>query len=214
MKQNKVTVKNYRQQKFAIIVGGQGHGKSTFVKENIEALAKTGKPVLLMLPNDSEELFDEYEELDSLDDIHEFKTGILKYFTDDPSDFLKLIYDRKTGKGFWGGTIVIDDGRVFLTSRNEAFRRFIMRRRQGNQDVFFVCHGLSEVPPSSSTFVTDIVLFGMGDEFDRWTIDHKEKFRSIVNRINKICIEDPYYYEHYLIRDGNIFDPVAMKQVA
>lgn len=203
-----------RSQKFIIVCGGQGHGKSTYANNLIKAYHKSGKPCLNVLPDDSEDLFCEYDEIEDIEYLHTIKSGVYNILTDDPKDFLKIKYDKKTGRGFYGGLITIDDGRVFLTSRDEPFRKFIMRRRQGNNDVMFICHGLSEVPPNSSTFATDIVLFGIGDEFDRWTIDHKEKFRPIVKRINQLAIQNPYYYEHYKLRDGNIFDPVTNKQIA
>lgn len=201
-----------RRQKFTIICGSQGTGKSTFTHNILKPYSKH-KPWLNVLPDDCEEIFDEYPECD-IDELHTIKSGVYNLFVDEPDDFYKIKYDRKTNTGFKNGMVNIDDGRTFLSSRDKAFRKFISRRRQGNVDVNFNCHGLSEVPPSSSTFLTDIVLFGTGDEYERWTIDHKEKYRAIVDRINKISsTTNPYYYEHYKVKMGYLFNPKTGKLI-
>lgn len=202
-----------RRQNFTVIAGAQGSGKTHFALKIIEAYSEI-KPCLNILPDDCEEAFEDYEEVE-LTQLHTLKEGIFNLFTDSADDFYQIKYDKETGLGFKDGLITIDDGRTFLSSRDNAFRKFISRRRQANIDVNFICHGLSEVPPSSSTYLTDIVIFGTGDEFDRWTIDHASKYRPIVERINKIsATKNPYYYEHYKVNRGLIFHPVTGQLIA
>lgn len=205
---------NKRKQIFTLIVGGQDSGKSTF-SHNIIVPYSLRKPVLNVLPDDNEELFERYPEVE-LEELHLLTDpGIFNVFVESPKDYALIKWDKKNRTGFRHGMVNIDDGRSILGSRDDQFRKFQGRRRQANIDILFNIHGLSETPPSSSTWLTDIVLFGTSDEYDRWTIDHAQKFRPIVDRINKIsATKNPYYYEHYKMKRGFLFHPVTGKLIA
>ncbi len=198
---------NGRRQHYTLIVGEQGCGKSTFVDEINKVYTKSLKPIINIIPDDGEEIFEQYDTVD-VEEAKYIKTGIYNVIVSDDKDFIHLME-------FENGLANVDDARAYLKSRSENFRRWSMRRRQANRDVNFICHGLSEVPPSNSTFVTDIVLFSVADESDRWTIDHKDKFIPLVKNINEIALtQDPHYYEHYELKSGRIIDPLTKQIIA
>ncbi len=196
-----------RRQFFTIISGGQGCGKTTFAFKIIDNIKNQNKPVLCILPDDEEKLFWDIEEIEydsenpknTARELINFKTGIKKIYCDNVKLF-DLIRNY-----FKNGLIVIDDARVYLTSRDEPFRAMIMRRRQKNCDVLFICHGLSEIPPSCNSFVTDVILFETTDDFKKWNIANKEKYREVVARINNIAqTKNKYYSERIKLRDLKI----------
>lgn len=107
-------------------------------------------------------------------------------------------------KNFKGGLIVSDDARTYLTSRDEPYRRMVMRRRQMNSDVFFICHGFSEFPPSCNFSLTDVILFETIDERDKWNIANPKFFYPYADRVNAIAKTNPYYYEHIVLRETKL----------
>ncbi len=196
-----------RRQFFTIIAGGQGCGKTTFGFRIIDTFQKSDKPVLCILPDDEEKLFWNIDEIhydsenpnNTARELINFKTGIKKIYCDN----VKLFDIVRTY--FKNGLIVVDDARVYLTSRDEPFRAMIMRRRQKNCDVLFICHGLSEIPPSCNSFVTDVILFETTDDFKRWNISNKEMYKPIVARINHIAqTKNKYHSERIKLRDLKI----------
>lgn len=193
-----------RRQIFSIIAGGQGCGKSTFAKKLIAVCLKQNKPVLCVLPDDEEPIFWEIEEIEYKNDLqlskelYNFKSGIKKVICDNEKMF-NIIRPY-----FRNGLLVVDDARVYLSSRPEPFRKMAMRRRQSNKDILFICHGLSEIPPSCNTFITDIVLYETSDDYDRWNVTNPEKFIPIVSRINQIAKTNPHYSERIIIKNIKI----------
>ena len=190
-----------RRQLSIVVAGTNGTGKSTFAMNMVKKL-ETVKPVLFVLPDDEEKLFWDIDEIDEDNVARElihFKKGFKKLYADDCKIFDVI------RQCFKNGVIVIDDARVYLTSRDEPLRKLYMRRRQINCDIIFICHGLSEVPPSCSSFITDVVLFETIDEVDRWTIDNKNQYIGIRNRVNKIAREqNRYYNERLQLRNINL----------
>lgn len=194
-----------RRQFFTVIVGAPGCGKSTYACKVIDVFSKQNKPILCILPDDEEKLFWEFDEIPTEDEnsfahsLRQLRTGIKKFFCEDIKQF------QTVRKNFGNGLIVIDDARVYLTSRDEPFRRLIMRRRQKNCDVMFICHGLSEIPPSCNSFITDVILFETGDDEKKWNIANKEMYIPIVARINNIArTKNKYYCERIKLRDLKI----------
>lgn len=196
-----------RRQFFTLIAGAQGCGKSTYAWKIIEAFLKQKKPVLCILPDDEEKLFWNVEEIEHDEDrpnktaieLRNLKSGIKKIYCANVKLF-DLIREH-----FKNGLIVIDDARVYLTSRDEPFRAMIMRRRQKNCDIIFICHGLSEIPPSCNSFLTDVILFEITDDFKRWNISNKEMYKPVVDRINHIArTSNKYYSERIKLRDLKI----------
>lgn len=192
-----------RSQFFTLLVGAQKCGKSTKAKKIADAINSKGKPVLCILPDDDEKIFWDIEEIDYEDDknklareLYYFRSGIKKIICEDE----KIFYEIR--KYFRNGLILIDDARLYLSSRPEEFRRMIMRRRQSNNDVLFMCHGLSEIPPSVETFINDIILFRTTDsDVSRWNVGKPERFIPIVNRINQIALtKDKYYSERIIVK--------------
>lgn len=196
-----------RRQFFTLIVGAQGCGKTTYAFKIIKKFQEQGKPILCIIPDDEEKLFWDVDEIecdwDNLNqlkrDLHNFRTGIKKIYCDNVKLFDLIRHFFKNG------LIVIDDARVYLTSRDEPFRAMIMRRRQKNCDVLFICHGLSEIPPSCNSFITDVILFETTDEFKKWNIANKERYKGIVENINHIArTTNKYHSVRIKLRDLKI----------
>lgn len=196
-----------RRQFFTVIAGGQACGKTTFAFKMIDNFLKFKKPVLCIIPDDEEKLFWQIDEIEYNEDnagytareLHNFKTGIKKIYCDNVKLF-DVIRNH-----FRNGLIVIDDARVYLTSRDEPFRAMIMRRRQKNNDIIFICHGLSEIPPSCNSFLTDLILFNTTDDFKKWNIADKEKYKPIVANINNIArTKNQYYSERIKLKELKI----------
>lgn len=127
--------------------------------------------------------------------------GVRKIFIEDPEHF-EIVREN-----FRNGTLIVDDARTIFGSRDKSLRRLCMRRRQKNCDIFFIIQGLSEVPPSISTYLTDVILFLTLDEKDRWTIDNPDKYVEVVERVNKIANStNPYHKERIMLRDIQLPD--------
>lgn len=196
-----------RRQFFTVIAGGQGCGKTTFAFKMINSFLKFKKPVLCVIPDDEEKLFWDIDEIINTGDndnylaheLRNFKEGIKKIYCSDVKLF-DIIRNN-----FRNGLIVIDDARVYLKSRDEPFRAMIMRRRQKNNDIIFICHGLSEIPPSCNSFLTDLILFNTTDDFKKWNISEKEKYKNIVATINNIArTKNPYHCERIKLKELKI----------
>lgn len=194
-----------RRQIFCVIVGAQGCGKTSEAFKLIKVFEKQGKPILCVIPDDEEKQFWQIEEIETDDEsalIHElrnFKSGIRKIYCEDVKlfDIIRAY--------FRNGLIVIDDARVYLGSRDKPFRSLIMRRRQKNCDIIFICHGLSEIPPSCNSFITDIILFEIGDDYETWNVANKKMYVPIVARINSIArTKNKYYSERISLRSIKI----------
>lgn len=200
--------------KFVLIVGGQNVGKSTFIDEIITNI-KTFRPVLNILADDEEEIFWKYKEIKK-EHVHKHLKGVRNVFIDDAIELDEIRYNRETGKGFRNGAVNFDDASAYLGSRNKAFRRFVGRRRQGNNDFTLTAHAFDEVPPSISKYFTDLILFSSNDDHTRWTIDNPKKYLPFVQRVNEIAlaIKNPHYREHYKMANGSIFDPQTGKKLA
>lgn len=191
-----------RRQLFALIIGCPGCGKTTYAFLIANSILNQGKPVLWVIPDDEEKAFWDIEELCDTEDLEElayqlrhFTSGMKKIFCEDIKIFDVI------RSNFKNGLVGMDDARVYLKSRDEPFRKMIMRRRQMNCDMLFICHGLSEVPPSTNSFITDVILYQILDDIDSWTISNKKLYIPYVNRINQKAKTNPYYSERIKLRD-------------
>lgn len=207
---------NGRSQKFILVVGGQETGKSTWCNQRmINYVKNTGKPGLNILPDDQEEIFENYGEV-QIEKLNRLKkgSGIHNVFVNDPNDFSLIRWNKEDKTGFRDGMAFIDDPKSYLGSRDKEFRAFIGRRRQPNLDLMIALHALDEVPPSSSKYYTDLILFESNDDVSRWTIDNPKKFLPLVQHVNAISLKQKYYCEHYRMRNGSIFDPITGNKIA
>ena len=148
MNQNDIT----RQEKFILITGTTGTGKTTFCLDLINEKLKTNQNrVLLINPNDEKLANYPNINLDSKE-ISKFK-GIRKAYILDKKDWKNL-------KNFQNGMLVLDDCRRYIPDNLPIeLRDIFINNRHYHIDIITVGHGFTEVPPKFYTFAKQLVLF-------------------------------------------------------
>lgn len=190
-----------RAAKCTLVLGFNGTGKTTFIRETLEALLErsraTGRrlKVLIVTPDDTE--WQDYPEntLESPDDyIYE---GIQRHvWTEDLGEAKHYSLTRISM--FNSGIIVFDDCKVYFGDilPQEIINLFV-RRRQRSLDVFFVGHGFTTIPPRAFTYYSDAFLFRTVDNIDRRKncITNFDYFKRCQAEVNERAKRDPYYHK-------------------
>ena len=179
-----------RTAKLTIILGTNGTGKTTLVKQILEA---SRQKTLIITPDDIE--------WSDCDDVE----------LSQPSNFVfdgtrRHIFNPDKVNGtlsrleyFKRGALVFDDCRAYLTAQtDDKIRQLIIRRRQRMVDVFVVGHGFNEVPPVFFTFATDIILFRTTDNINRRKTYLKDfdTMERAQRRVNEKAKKETHYCEH------------------
>lgn len=178
---------------WAVILGANGTGKTTYVKQIV---ASTRQRVLIITPDDVE--YNETDEYGNpLYPLNPLRTkedfvfdGVCRHIWD-PDWTPKVIHNFKKG------LIIFDDCRTYLPARTDQFIHSLMiRRRQQELDVMVIGHGFSEVPPKFFTFATHYILFRTEDNINirREVIRCFEKMRHLQWFVNRKAKEDPHYH--------------------
>ena len=167
-----------RQGLFFIIVGTNGTGKTTLLRNLLEGLNR--KKTLIVEPDGYE--WRDVKEID-YSEIPTMSDKSAKGLAPDEQQIEELIY-------FQNGNLVLDDCRYYAGKRlQNAIRKVLIRRRQNSVDIFAVAHGTSEIPPDFYTFATHLILFKTNDSLQRLrgTMDRDriEKIGYIRNEINQ-----------------------------
>lgn len=188
-----------RNQIFSIYVGKQKSGKSHLARKAAEKFIAAGKKVLVIDNGSGEPIWEDlpYIEKSELRTFTGFKQ--ILYNHTDKNFFLSFIGN------FWGGLIIFDDGKFFMSnSKNESMMKFISTRRQHNADIFFLCHGITEIAPAFWTFANHLVLFPTRDNLDRRRnvipeFELWEQRQAAVNKMNESKNPDAGQYYKPLI---------------
>lgn len=185
-----------RQTKRIVIIGTNGTGKTTLVRQIVHNAAQK---TLIITPHDNEwnETDPNGEPLYPLNELRHASdynfTGIMKHIYD-PDRTLKLI------KGFTRGLIVFDDCRVYLDARTDKeVHRILISSRQNMIDEIFVAHGFTEVPPKVFTFATEYFLFRTEDNISRrkFYVKNYPLIEKMQNKVNQASVYNPHHYEHF-----------------
>lgn len=147
-----------RQPEFILIIGAPETGKTTFSYKIITQLKR--KTLFVLVRNSKGLPLIRKEQINQLPN----RKGLyyIEYDSTD-NDFWPYIE-----KHFVNGSIVLDDASYFLADmRAFEFKRMVMRNRHSNNDVVWLSHGLSEVPPNFFTYVSKVILFNTTDSFER-----------------------------------------------
>lgn len=184
---------NERETTCILIAGAQGCGKTTYALEMFNSYPKQG---IIIDTGAGEEAFDVFPEV-TIQQLKDNREKV-KILYDESKDFFPIM-----SRNFANGIILFDDGMYFMADRkNENFRKLLMTRRQRNIDIVFICHGITEVPPSFWTFCTHLVLFKTIDNIKRAEknapqYDRIEKATIYVNEMSK---KNPYHKEILKLR--------------
>lgn len=149
-----------RKQINAAVIGTNGTGKTSYLIEIIRAYLRINKRVLVCVSDDAEEKLEDIPLIHTLEEIRNFK-GVAKIIVEDVAFFDELReYFLNEVKEKIDGALILDDGRLFLSSRDESVLRLMRKRRQLNADVYSVFHAFDgETPPSYWGFVTRVIIF-------------------------------------------------------
>lgn len=197
-----------RAAKCTLVLGFNGTGKTTFLRETLEELLQrsrsTGRrlKVLIVTPDDTE--WQDYPEnlLETPDDyVYE---GIQRHVWMDEYNGEKKYSLNRISK-FNSGIIVFDDCKVYFGDilPQEIINLFV-RRRQRSLDVFFVGHGFTTIPPRAFTYYSDAFLFRTVDNIDRRKdcINNFDYFKRCQIEVNEKAKRNPYY--HMRIRNVDV----------
>lgn len=185
---------NYkRKTELNIVVGINGTGKTTFIKDKILNINNKN---LVVTPDGAE--WKHLPLIKSGDEIRNLKTNARIIYED--TNTLELIKCN-----YSGGTLILDDAMAYLNEQTPSIMQYIyIRRRQFGIDLYIVAHGLRQLPPKVFTFASWLFLFNSVENF---TSRKKEILPELFNkittaqeRINKqVVTGNPYYYEIILM---------------
>ena len=156
---------NRRAAKCTIVLGFNGTGKTTYLRNTLESLHKYANnngerlKILIITPDDAEWIDYAENKLQTPDDF--IFDGIQRHIFDEQHT-LNII------EHFKNGIIVFDDCRCYFKDNIDTrVVDLLIRRRQRAVDVFVVGHGFTTVPPKFFTYYSDAVLFRTVDNIDR-----------------------------------------------
>ncbi len=181
---------NERRAKLAIILGTNGTGKTTLLRNIVQA---ANQRTLIITAQDAEWLDLPDNPLLTPDDFA--FSGIQRHIFDPNKKHGTLSRIHLFRKGI----VVFDDCRLYLRSNtDDAIRALLIARRQREVDIFAVGHGFTEVPPVFFTFASDLFLFRTTDEIRRRKdcLQNYDQMLALQKEINKQALSKPHTYQH------------------
>ena len=181
-----------RKTQLNLVVGINGTGKTTFLREKIVQNRKA----LILTPDAME-----WRHLPEVRTPAEVRmmAGPSRIIYQGP-ETLELVRGN-----FFGGALVLDDAMAYLNEQTPATMQYLyIRRRQFGIDIYIVAHGLRQLPPKCFTFGSFLFLFATTENF---SARKKELQPELYNRIvkaqqdvNRRCERgDPYCHQVILL---------------
>lgn len=174
----------------SILVGINGTGKTTFLKNVLTQTVTAENRALIVTPDPTE-----------WKDVQEVAGCEIATF----NGIRKVIYYKgcmeMIQQYYSNGILVMDDARTYIHAQSDDFMIWLqIRRRQAGIDIFTMFHGLTQVPPVFFTFATNLILFYTKDNIKRRgdyvDEDDFNEIEAAKRRIAaKVKAGDPYYYE-------------------
>lgn len=182
-----------RKTQLNLVVGINGTGKTTFIRENV---VEKSRKSLVVTPDDYE-----------WRTLPEVSTPQEIYNMQQPS---RLVYRgpetmEMAIKNFYGGALILDDAMAYIGFQTSDTMRFLyIRRRQRGVDVYVVAHGLRQVPAQCFTFGSYLILFATTENFSsrkkELDGDIYQKILDAQKQLNRDCMQHGKKYEHRFIK--------------
>lgn len=194
-----------RKQINAAVLGTNGVGKTSRIIEIIRLYLKIDKPVLICVSDDAEAKLEDIPLISTIEEIKTF-TGVAKIIVEDVSFFNEFREAFLKNKERFGGCLILDDARLFLSSRDEPVLKLMRKRRQLNVDIYSIFHAFDgETPPSYWPFVTRVILFKTFSDYKKSLAkmdgQSKDLIIKAIDRINAEYGNNPYVFEEVVLRD-------------
>ena len=177
-----------RKTQLNLIVGINGTGKTTFIKEKV---VSTRNKNLIVTPDDAEWTW--LPIVSTPSEIYNLQ-GSARMIYNSADDLLTI------QRNFFGGNLILDDAMAYLDQQTPSTMQYIyIRRRQLGIDCYIVAHGLRQLPPKVFTFGSFLILFASTENFSVRKKDlQPELFARIIseqNRLNTLAYKgNPYNY--------------------
>jgi ABC-type sugar transport system ATPase subunit len=182
-----------RSTKLTLIIGTNGTGKTTLLKKILATIPPHAKTLILM-PD-----YTEWQNVSSeinLENKQEIATLEGRAKSALTNSQIKLI---KNLQYFTQGTLIFDDCRGYLTKReNQHLNTLLIRRRQMQNDLFFVIHSFTHIPTNIYAYASDIFLFRTTERITqpvREKLIDANKMIEAQKRVNQAATQNPYFYE-------------------
>jgi len=188
--------KMIRKTELTILIGINGSGKTTFLKNEIVAKSKR---CLIVTPYQ-----DEWKEVPviNISDIRTFN-GTARIIMPGRSQSNTLF--TAIAKNYSGGMLILDDSKIYINNFTDENMDYIYTsRRQYGVDCCIVGHGLSKIPPGAFSHLSWLILFSTNENFRRRRDElNPEDLEKIIEKQRfikkKVEAGNPYYYEIILL---------------
>ena len=173
-----------RNSKFVLVLGYNGTGKTTFIRQLVEAVYQK---CLIITPDVIEWQDVPENTLERKEDFNFY--GVQKHIFNPDYTLKALAYFTK-------GIVVFDDCRAYLEDKtSRSLIKLLIRRRQQEIDIFAVGHGFTTIPPLFYTYCSELVLFKTVDNINRRknVLKDYEKTLKAQQEVNIKAKKNPYF---------------------
>ena len=181
-----------RKTELVLVAGINGTGKTTWLNEEV---LKKSKKSLVVTSHETE--WAELPLVKTKKEIYDL-SGHARILYDGPETLKKITH-------FHGGSLILDDARMFLSKHTEGeIRNIYISRRQIAVDIYMSAHGLRQIPIECFSYASWLILFNTSENFSgRKNELLPELYQLIIEtqqRIKKkVLAGNPYYHEIILL---------------
>lgn len=136
-----------------IVVGGRGRGKTTFIKNLAE---KSTQPKKLVIDTFKHPAYSGYSSIE-VSELHHFSNyaGFYHLGTPDVENYLEEI-----SRCVYNSMLIFEDCLKYIQPNPQpGIRSIALDSKQKANDVFFLYHSWSQVPPKLATWADYLVIF-------------------------------------------------------